>query len=113
MTQVKLGRGELEHLAVEPVDLVDRDEDLSFPRDGNDDSDDERIVGAAQPDDDVGKAPERLTTAVGDRSSQQIRQAPCLTCDDPKVFHGTIQVGATTGRNVAVGVSTSGFALLA
>ena len=82
--QVELGACQLQHLAVERTDLLDRHVDLPAA-DRGDQPGHHRVLLAAEPDDDIGKPPERLAPAVRERAPQQLRQvqrarAACLWC---------------------------------
>jgi len=74
VAQREPGAGQPERVAVEAADLVDRHEDLAAA-DGGDQAGDERVVRAAEPDDDIGQPAEGPAAAIGDRPLEQPRQA--------------------------------------
>ena len=66
--------GQPQRVAVEAAHLVDRHEDLAPAHRGHQ-AGDERVVRAAEPDDDIGQPAEGSAAAIGDRPLEQPRQA--------------------------------------
>ena len=73
LAQVKPCAGQLQHLAVERADLLERNEHLAAA-DSRDHADDQRVIGATQPHDDVGELADRLSLLVRDRPADQVGQ---------------------------------------
>jgi hypothetical protein len=74
MPQVKPRAGQLQRIRLEIRHLLGGDEDLPAAADRHHDRGYQRVVGSAQPDDDVGYLAERLTAAIRYRALQQPRQ---------------------------------------
>ena len=78
--------------------LLDRDEHLAFARQRHDNASDDRVVGAAQPDDHVGEPPEPLAGPCLRPAVRAGRTGAGLLTGNPRVWHSPIKAARSTVR---------------